>query len=103
VATLDLLRCHWRTHRSPSWLFPAPTRHGTAHSVAHDAGPVTRSSLQSAFHRGVVKSGLHERAHVHTLRHYAESRIMPTPPEPSSETRGEEGQFSSSVASLRSA
>jgi integrase len=39
----------------------------------------------------------------HDLRRYAESRIMPSPPEPSSETRGEEGQFSSSVASLRSA
>jgi site-specific recombinase XerD len=76
VATLDLLRCHWRTHRSPSWLFPAPTRHGTAHSVAHDAGPVTRSSLQSAFHRGVVKSGLHKRAHVHTLRHSYATHLL---------------------------
>ncbi len=25
--TLDLLRAYWRTHRSPVWLFPAPTRH----------------------------------------------------------------------------
>ena len=47
--TLQLLRTFWRTHRSPVWLFPAPTRHGLAHSLAHDGGPVTRSSLQSAF------------------------------------------------------
>jgi len=76
AATLDLLRSHWRTHRSPSWLFPAPTRHGTAHSVAHGAGPITRSSLQSAFHRAVVKSGLHKRAHVHTLRHSYATHLL---------------------------
>ena len=29
-STLKLLRAHWRTHRSPLWLFPAPTRHGLA-------------------------------------------------------------------------
>jgi hypothetical protein len=51
----------------------------------------------------VRKAGITKPATPHCLRHYAESRIMPTPPEPSSETRGEEGQFSSSVASLRSA
>jgi site-specific recombinase XerD len=76
AATLDLLRCHWRTHRSPSWLFPAPTRHGIAHSVAHDAGPLTRSSLQSAFRRAVVKSGIHKRAHVHTLRHSYATHLL---------------------------
>jgi hypothetical protein len=43
--TLRMLRAFWRTHRSPVWLFPAPTRHGLAHSLAHNGGPVTRSSL----------------------------------------------------------
>ncbi|MBI2828548.1 MAG: phage integrase N-terminal SAM-like domain-containing protein, partial [Acidobacteria bacterium] len=41
-ATLEGLRGHWRTHRSSTWVFPAPTRHGTTWSVAHDAGPLTR-------------------------------------------------------------
>jgi integrase len=49
--TLQMLRAFWRTHRSPVWLFPAPTRHGLAHSLAHHRGPGTRTSLQSAFHR----------------------------------------------------
>jgi integrase len=31
--TLELLRAHWCTHHS-LWLFPAPTRHGLAHSLA---------------------------------------------------------------------
>src|SRR5438552_10774730 len=52
------LRAYWRTHRSPQWLFPAPTRRGLRHSLAHNGGPVTDSSVQSAFHRAVLKSGL---------------------------------------------
>ena len=66
---LAMLRALWRTHRSATWLFPAPTRHGTSWSIAHDAGPLNRSSLQSAFRRALGKSGVHKAAHVHTLRH----------------------------------
>ena len=75
-ATLQLLRAHWRTHRSPLWLFPAPTRHGLAHSLAHDGGPVTRSSLQSAFRAALKRSGLAKRAHVHTLRHSYATHLL---------------------------
>jgi site-specific recombinase XerD len=66
---LLMLRSLWLTHRSPTWVFPAPTRHGTAWSVANEAGPLTRSSLQSAFRRAVKRSGVCKAAHVHTLRH----------------------------------
>ncbi len=68
-AILLMLRSLWRSHRSARWLFPAPTRHGTSWSVAHDAGPLNRSSLQSAFRRAVARSGVAKAAHVHTLRH----------------------------------
>jgi len=74
--TLQLLRAHWRTHRSALWLFPAPTRHGLAHSLAHDGGPVTRSSLQSAFRRALQRSGINKRAHVHTLRHSYATHLL---------------------------
>jgi integrase/recombinase XerD len=73
---LALLREHWKTHRSPRWLFPAPTRHGLAWSIAQDGGPVTRSSLQSAFRRALVKSGIRKRAHVHTLRHSCATHVL---------------------------
>jgi len=66
---LTTLRSLWVTHRSRPWLFPAPTWHGTVWSVANDGGPVTRSSLQSAFRRAVARSGVRKAAHVHTLRH----------------------------------
>ena len=75
-ATLLMLRQFWKTHRSPQWLFPAPTRHGVDWSVAHNAGPVTRSSLQSAFYRAWKKTGIAKAAHVHTLRHSYATHLM---------------------------
>ncbi|MGH9365726.1 MAG: tyrosine-type recombinase/integrase [Thermoanaerobaculia bacterium] len=73
---LHKLREYWRTHRSPVWLFPAPTRHGLTYSLAHNAGPVTRSSLQSAFRRALHHSGIAKRAHVHSLRHSYATHLL---------------------------
>ena len=73
---LPRLRDYWRTHRSREWLFPAPTRRGLRHSLAHQGGPVTRSSLQSAFRRAVRKSGIAKRASVHTLRHSYATHLL---------------------------
>ena len=74
--TLQMLRAYWRTHRSPLWLFPAPTRHGLKHSLAHNGGPVTRSSLQSAFRAALKRCGIVKRAHVHTLRHSYATHLL---------------------------
>ena len=74
--TLSMLREHWRTHRSAEWLFPAPTRHGLKHSLVHNGGPVTRSSVQSAFARAVKKGRVREAAHVHTLRHSFATHLL---------------------------
>ncbi|MGH7462325.1 MAG: site-specific integrase, partial [Longimicrobiales bacterium] len=68
-AALTLLRDHWRTHRNPFWLFPTGTRSHVAPLHDPSVGPISRSSLQSAFVRAVKKCGIHKRAHVHTLRH----------------------------------
>lgn len=74
--TLELLRVYWATHRSPVWLFPAPTRHGLPHVLVHGGGPVTRSSLQSAFRRALLRTGIAKRAHVHTLRHSYATHLL---------------------------
>lgn len=74
--TLELLREHWRTHRSGEWLFPAPTRHGLEHSLAHHGGHVTRCSVQSAFARAREKSGVKKRACVHSLRHSYATHLL---------------------------
>ena len=73
---LTRLREHWRTHRSPQWLFPAPVREGTRYFVPIGAGPISRSSVQSAFVRARRQSGVHKRAHVHTLRHSYATHLL---------------------------
>jgi hypothetical protein len=66
-----LLREFWKTHRSPEWLFPAP-------GLEHPVDPVTGRSLQRAFCKAWKKTEIAKRAHVHSLRHYSESRTMPS-------------------------
>lgn len=75
-ATVALLRTHWRTHRSPHWVFPAPVRRGRNYFVPPGAGPISRSSLQSAFVRALRQSGIFKRAHVHTLRHSYATHLL---------------------------
>lgn len=75
-ALLPRLRAYWCTHRSPDWLFPAPTRHGTAHALKHGGPHVDRSSLQSAFKRACQHSGIHKRAHIHSLRHSYATHLL---------------------------
>jgi site-specific recombinase XerD len=74
--TLAVLREHWRTHRSPQWLFPAHARQGQAYRVVPGAGAISDSSLQSAFRRALLQSGVHKRAHVHTLRHSYATHLL---------------------------
>jgi len=75
-ATLELLREHWRTHKNPLWLFPMGTRSHVAPLRDPVSGPISRSSLQSAFRLAVKKSGVHKRAHVHTLRHSYATHLL---------------------------
>jgi site-specific recombinase XerD len=75
-ATLQLLRDYWRTHRNPLWLFPTSTRNGVAPLNDPTVGPISGSSLQSAFARAVKQSGIHKRAHVHTLRHSYATHLL---------------------------
>ncbi|HWJ48141.1 MAG TPA: site-specific integrase [Candidatus Udaeobacter sp.] len=75
-STLCMLREFWKTHRSREWLFPAPPRRGISKSLEQKVGPVTRTSLQSAFYRAWKKTGIAKAAHVHTLRHSYATHLM---------------------------
>ena len=74
-ATLELLREHWRTHRQPLCLFPA-TRQPSQPASEAAVRPIRRDSLQKAFQRALKQSGVHKRAHVHTLRHSYATHLL---------------------------
>lgn len=65
--TLELLRQYWATHRNPLLLFPAEGRNHI--DLAHATEPMSKSSVQDAFHAALQESGNNKRASVHTLRH----------------------------------
>ena len=65
--TLQLLRQYWTTHRNPVLLFPAEGRDHI--NLARSTEPMSKSSVQDAFHAALKESGNNKRASVHTLRH----------------------------------
>jgi integrase/recombinase XerD len=65
--TLELLRQYWVTHRHPLLLFPAAGRNHI--DLAGSTKPMSKSSVQDAFHAALQESGNHKRTSVHTLRH----------------------------------
>ena len=74
--TLELLRAHWRTHRNPEWLFPAPGRAGIGESSAQR--PMDCGGVQDAFKAALAQANIHKRASVHTLRHAYATHLLET-------------------------
>lgn len=75
-AALVLLRDFWRTHRDPVWLFPATPLARRRVPSGAPVPPIHPSTLQRAFTRAVTDSGVHKRAHVHTLRHSYATHLL---------------------------
>ncbi len=65
--TLQLLRQYWQQHHNPVLLFPAAGRNHI--DLARSTEPMSKSSVQDAFHAALQESGNNKRASVHTLRH----------------------------------
>jgi len=65
--TVEILRVFYRTHRNPTFLFPAPGR-GEANSSTTDI-PMPKASIQIAFKDACKKINLHKKVSVHHLRH----------------------------------
>jgi len=65
-ALLEPMREHWKSHRSPDWLFPA--RHGQ--------GPMDRKSLRGAFVAARDTLGLDAGLTSHSLRHGYATRLL---------------------------
>ena len=65
---LELLRDWYRVARPQGWLFPGQ----------NPTNPITARQLTRACHAAAEMADLKKRVTPHTLRHYAESRIMPS-------------------------
>jgi integrase/recombinase XerD len=72
--TLQLLRNYWKTHRNPMLLFPAEGRNHI--DLMKSTEPMSKSSVQDAFHAALKESGNNNRASVHTLRHLWATHLL---------------------------
>ena len=66
--TLQTLRAYWRSARPTGWLFPGQRADPPMHP----------DSLQAVFRNVFQRTGMAKPATAHSLRHYAEIRIMPS-------------------------
>ena len=75
--TYHLLRRYWPTHKNPVFIFPALGRGSNKGPTAQV--PMAIDSVQGAFRKAKATAGITKRrVSVHTLRHYAEYRTMPS-------------------------
>ena len=74
ATTLALLGDCWRTHRNPTWLFPCVGRGHT--QGPHTDHPVPLSTVQQAFRKALLSTGISKDAHVHTLRHSYATHLL---------------------------
>jgi site-specific recombinase XerD len=68
-SALQMLRTFWKTHRSNSWLFPAP-RSTTA------PRPLSRKAIQEAFATARERAGLTKHPTTHSLRHAYATHLL---------------------------
>ena len=66
VATLEMLRQYWKTHRNGRLLFPMQDRKQDP-SECNKA--LTNRSVQSAFKRALARTGINKPSSIHSLRH----------------------------------
>jgi site-specific recombinase XerD len=74
TTTLAALRDYWRTHRHPSWLFPATGRDHRGAATADR--PMERSAVQGAMRRVVAELKLQKAISIHTLRHSYATHLL---------------------------
>jgi integrase/recombinase XerD len=73
-STLRSLRDYWRTHRHPTWLFPATGRDRRGAPTADR--PMERSSVQGAMRRVVAELESRKAISIHTLRHSYATHLL---------------------------
>jgi site-specific recombinase XerD len=73
-STLKILRAHYRIHRNPNLVFPAPGRGGQLEPTSTKTLP--DSSIQTVFKKSLKETGINKDASVHTLRHSYATHLL---------------------------
>lgn len=74
-STLEVLREYWKTHRNPTWLFPALGRGGKKASADTDH-PMALTSVQQILKRTLPESGIRKAVRCHTFRHSYATHLL---------------------------
>ncbi len=73
-ATLQLLRLHYKSHRNPVYVFPAPGRGENSEHIS--TKPLPDSSIQTVFKKSLREMHINKDASVHTLRHSYATHLL---------------------------
>lgn len=72
--TLEILRTHWRRHRNPVWLFPAPGHSGQGEAKA--TSPLLATTFRDVLRDAVPKAKVHPQTRPHTFRHCYATHLL---------------------------
>jgi site-specific recombinase XerD len=73
-ATLTILRAHYKTHRNPNFVFPAPGRGGV--NEPRSKTPLPDSSIQTVLKKALRQAAIIKNASVHNLRHSYATHLL---------------------------
>jgi len=74
ISTLKILRAHYKTHRNPLLVFPAPGRGEHLESIS--TIPLPDTSIQTVFKKSLREMKVNKDASVHTLRHSYATHLL---------------------------
>ena len=74
TSTLNILRAHYKTHRNPNFIFPAPGRGGVNEKLSDK--PLPDSSIQTVLKKALREVNIIKNVSVHNLRHSYATHLL---------------------------
>ena len=74
TSTLNILRAHYKTHRNPNFIFPAPGRGGVNEKLSDKHLP--DSSIQTVLKKALREVNIIKNVSVHNLRHSYATHLL---------------------------